>query len=403
MKTYRVAILGCGGRGTAQARAIQLHPRAEVVALADLNAERLNKLGDQIGVTARYADFEQMIREQEPDIVNIPTASRFHASLAEAVLKLGRHVDVEKPMTCTLEELDRVTAAQRASGKQLAPHHQRALYPPTRKVRELVQQGYIGQPQMVRIRDKGYYGGYSVLQQGCHALAWAASIFGPARSVSTHMTTDGRPTTVEDVYEGPVGYGLICGEKHTSIYEMGGGVFVINEEHYRPKVSSSTLGFEVIGSEGALCVARAQGEMAFHSNDPFLNPAVMNWTPLPLTKEERTLAGFDYADPAVGQTADLWMVDEWVNALDEGRDLVINAAVGAATMEMIHGAFASHAEGRRIELPMADRAHPLERWLAHEGRPRPTPRPVTERYPEWVAWAQAEARRGAPAISARSC
>ena len=400
MKTYRIAILGCGKRGLAQAQAIQLHPRAELVALCDLDSQRLSQLGDQTGVAARYDDFGQMIREQQPDIVNIPTASRFHAPLAQAVLELGCHVDVEKPMTVTLAELDQLMAVQRASGKHLAPHHQRALYPPTRKLRELVAQGFIGEPKTLRIRDKGYYGGYSVLQQGCHALAWAVSLFGPARAVSTHMLNDGHPTTVDEVFYGPVGYGLVCGENHTSVYEMGNGVFVTNEEHYRPIVDSRTLGFEVIGSEGALAVDRAgDEEMVFHSKNPFLNPATSEWKPVPLSKEERTLAGFDYADPRVGQTADLWMVDEWVQALEEGRDLVINAEVGAATMEMIHGAFASHAEGRRIALPMADRAHPLQRWLEREGRPQPEPRPATERYQTWVTWAFEQSRRvrhGAP-------
>ena len=86
------------------------------------------------------------------------------------------------------------------------------------------------------------------------------------------------------------------------------------------------------------------------------------------------------------------MVEEWVNALDEGRDHVINAAVGANTMEMIHGAFASHAEGRRIDLPQAERDHPLERWLSREGRPAPTPPPAGA---DWLAWTMDRARANA--------
>src|SRR5688572_4684327 len=160
MRTYRVALIGCRLRGTQQAQAIVRHPRTELVAVCDLLPERLNEVGDRFGVSARYDDFERMIREQRPDIVNIPTATKFHAPLAEAVLKMGCHVDVEKPITLTLEELDRVMAAQRESGKQLVPHHQAAVHPPAKKLRELVQQGYIGEPQTVRLRNKGYYGGY---------------------------------------------------------------------------------------------------------------------------------------------------------------------------------------------------------------------------------------------------
>src|SRR3954464_11956121 len=116
-----------------------------------------------------------MIREQQPDSVNIPVATRFHAPLAEAVLKLGCHVDVEKPITLTLEELDRVIAAQRESGKQLVPHHQSATGPVEGKLRRLVKEGCIGDIQTVRVRDKGYYGGYGIIHQGCHAIALVSS------------------------------------------------------------------------------------------------------------------------------------------------------------------------------------------------------------------------------------
>ena len=108
-----------------------------------------------------------------------------------------------------------------------------------------------------------------------------------------------------------------------------------------------------------------------------------------LSKEERTAGGYDFMDDAV-KGMDLWMAEEWVQALDEGRDHVINASVGEATMEMINGAYRSHAEGRRIDLPQADRGNPFEQWLAREGRERPGPAP--DSYSEWIGWALAKAR-----------
>ncbi len=169
------------------------HPRLELVGICDLVPERLQELGDRFGVGARYADYEQMLREQGPDIVLIPTATRLHAPLATAVLGLGYHVDVEKPLTLTLEELDGVLAAQRASGRHLVPHHQAAVHPPAKKLRQMVQRGDIGRPQAVRLRDKGYYGGFGIVHQGCHALALLASVLGPARAVSAHMVRPGAP------------------------------------------------------------------------------------------------------------------------------------------------------------------------------------------------------------------
>jgi predicted dehydrogenase len=388
MQTYRVALLGCGGRGRAQARAITQHPRTELVAVCDLVPELRDAMGDAHGVAARYADFRQMIREQQPDIVNIPTATKLHAPLAEAVLEMGCHVDVEKPLTLTLAELDRVMAARRASGRQLVPHHQAAVHPPAKKLRELVQQGHIGEPQAVRLRNKGYYGGFGIIHQGCHALALAISVVGPARAVSAHMVSAGRPTTVDDIYQGPYGYGLVAGEHLTCLYELPNGAYLLNEEHQRLPVDSSTVRFEVVGTEGALALDHAVPLALYRSTSPHWHPVRTEWVEVPLSAAERTIAGHDFAAPEV-RGMDIWLVDEWVRALDEGRDPVINAAVGAATMEMIHGAYASHAEGRRIELPQVSREHALERWLAREGRPAPPAAPAT--YAEWLPWALARA------------
>ena len=75
MQTYRVAILGCRGRGTAAARAYHDNPRTDLVGLCDLLPERYDALGDELGVAARFADLDEMIRTVEPDIVAIPTGT----------------------------------------------------------------------------------------------------------------------------------------------------------------------------------------------------------------------------------------------------------------------------------------------------------------------------------------
>ncbi len=60
-RVYRVAILGCRGRGTAAARAYHQHPRSQVVGLCDLLPERLDQLGDELGVLPRYDGYVKMI------------------------------------------------------------------------------------------------------------------------------------------------------------------------------------------------------------------------------------------------------------------------------------------------------------------------------------------------------
>ena len=66
MKQYRVAILGCRSRGTSAARVYYAHPRTQVVGLCDLLEDRLNTLGDELNIDARFTDLDEMIRQTQP-------------------------------------------------------------------------------------------------------------------------------------------------------------------------------------------------------------------------------------------------------------------------------------------------------------------------------------------------
>ena len=59
---------------------------------------------------------------------------------------------------------------------------------------------------------------------------------------------------------------------------------------------------------------------------------------------------------------DYWFVDEYVRALDEGRPHECSGAEGRHVVEIIAGIFESAAYGKRVDLPQADRQHPLLRW-----------------------------------------
>ena len=145
MKTYRVAILGCRGRGTAAALAYHQHPRTEIVGLCDLVPERLNTLGEEVGVGALYRDLDEMIQQTQPDIVAIPTGTEFHYELSMRVLEYGVHIDVEKPMCTSLEESDAVLARAREKGVRIAVHHQGRTGAALGALVRAVEEGRIGE------------------------------------------------------------------------------------------------------------------------------------------------------------------------------------------------------------------------------------------------------------------
>ena len=146
MKTYRVALLGCRGRGTAAGRAYYAHPRTDLVGLCDLIPERFNKLGEEFEVppSARYTDLDKMIEEVQPDIVAIPTATELHYELSMRVLEHGVNIEVEKPMCIDLEQADAVIAKAQAKGVKVAVHQQSRAGPNMQATFRAFQEGRIG-------------------------------------------------------------------------------------------------------------------------------------------------------------------------------------------------------------------------------------------------------------------
>ena len=117
-RVLRVGIIGLG-IGRMHIEGWRQHPGTQVVAIADTDAERLNAVGEQFGIAARYTDALTMMAAEKLDVVSVCTPNKFHKDLSIAALESGSHVLCEKPMAMNAAEgRDMLRAAERA-GKRL--------------------------------------------------------------------------------------------------------------------------------------------------------------------------------------------------------------------------------------------------------------------------------------------
>ena len=382
MKTYRVAILGCRSRGTSAARVYHAHPRTEVVGLCDLLEDRLNTLGDELGLEARFTDLDEMIRQTEPDIVAIPTAPALHAPLALRVLEHGVNIEVEKPMGLDLIETDAVMRKAAEKGVQVAVHHQWRLSAWNQAVNQAYQAGKIGELRYIYASGKGYYGGFGLMEIGTHLLTHVIKYGGHCQSVTAHATTRGRPITPHDVLPAPRGNGTIAGDHVTATLQFGSGVTGTLLQHRFGKIELDAHVVELYGTEGRL-MWHPQG--AWWLPTPHNLPAndLSQWQALtPIYAESFEGAAETIPGNSNLNEGDYWFVDEYVRALDEGREHECSGAEGRHVIEMIMGIFESAAYGTRVDLPQSNREHPLKRWRREAGLGAPEPMPMTDA--EWL-------------------
>ena len=375
---YRVAILGCRSRGSAAARVYNAHPRTEVVGICDLVEDRLNKIGEELGITARFTDLDEMIKCTEPDIVAIPTAPSLHAPLALKVLEHGVNIEVEKPMGMDLIETDSVMRKAMEQDVQVAVHHQWRLSGWTQAINQIYQEGGIGELRHIYASGKGYYGGFGLMEIGTHLLTHMMKFGGNCRRVTAHATTRGRPITPNDVLPAPRGNGIIAGDNITASLQFDNGVTGTLLQHKFDKINLDAHVVELYGTEGRL-MWHPHG--AWKLNHPHVVPqnGPPNWEALtPMYPDSFAEAVKQISQNSEMIEGDYWFVEEYVRALDEGREHECSGAAGSHVIEIIMGIFESAAYGIHVSLPQANRKHPLVRWREEAGLGAPEPMPMAD-------------------------
>ncbi len=147
---FRSAFLGCGPRANGHARAYSLVDRGEIVALCDVNQDRLSQFGDTYGVAARYADLEEMLRREKPDLVHLVTPPTLRVELMTRLADSGvPGVLVEKPVCIGAADYKALRALEARSGTKFAVNHQLRHHPRILQYLQDVAEGAIGQVRMI--------------------------------------------------------------------------------------------------------------------------------------------------------------------------------------------------------------------------------------------------------------
>jgi len=141
----RVAMLGAGLMARSHMEAIaKLGDRAELVAVADVNAEARQRAAAEFGIEEQYEDALAAAREAAADAVIVCIPNHLHAPATLAALENGKHVLVEKPMALSRADAGAMVAAAEHAGRVLMCGLSLRFMSPIRQVKALVAKGATG-------------------------------------------------------------------------------------------------------------------------------------------------------------------------------------------------------------------------------------------------------------------
>ena len=199
--TYRVAVIGTGTMGWAHSGQWAAMPEAEVVGALAESREGAARVAGDAGCPAFGMDeFDAMLRQTRPDIVDICVPTPAHRHYVERAAAAGKAIFVEKPLARTLADCDAIVSAVERAGVPLMAGHVLRFFPEYAAAKRLVDAGGVGQPAAIRTArmagmpqgvgengqtwywDQAQSGGV-VLDMIVHDFDWLRWTFGPVTRV----------------------------------------------------------------------------------------------------------------------------------------------------------------------------------------------------------------------------
>jgi predicted dehydrogenase len=140
----KVAIVGCGKIADSHALQIQRIEGCEIVAVCDREPLMAKQLYERFPVKQYFTDLTELLETARPDVVHITTPAESHFDVAKFCLEHGCNVYVEKPFTLYAEQAERLVGLAERKRVKLTVGHNDQFSHVARRMRALVQSGYLG-------------------------------------------------------------------------------------------------------------------------------------------------------------------------------------------------------------------------------------------------------------------
>jgi predicted dehydrogenase len=316
--------------------------------------DRARATAERFDVANASNDWRDVVNDPRIDAVIIATPPYLHHQMVIAALEAGKHVLCEKPMARSLAEArDMVKLAETASVIAMVNHEFRYL-PIRQRVKELIDEGYIGEPHSVAMNvfrdtladpnDRPFSwlmeadkAGGMLGASGSHAIDtlrwWLGEIHEVAGTTSTMVKRRRLPDSSGMV-------SVDADDNFAILLRFAGGA--IGSIHFSATAPINT-GEEITisGSEGILIVQGDSDLLGARRRDTGLREL-----PIP----ERLLTRLpDFSHPMVRPT--ILLLQDWMTAIRTGTwpPAAPSFADGAKTQEILDGVARSRAQGRWID------------------------------------------------------
>lgn len=157
-KTFRGAVIGYGGAYNMGKTHGENMNRVGITftAACDLDETRMEQARKDFPGLRTYTDVKDLLKQEDIDLVTVITPHNTHAELAEQVIRSGKHCILEKPMCIHADDAEKLVQLAKEKGVMLSVYHNRRWDGWYLTVKELMEQGKLGEIFHVEMFMGGY-------------------------------------------------------------------------------------------------------------------------------------------------------------------------------------------------------------------------------------------------------
>ena len=159
-RPYRFAVIGTGFFAQNHLHAWAEIPEAELVAVCDVDADRVAAAARDFGGRA-YTDARELFAHEELDFVDIATTPPTHRMMVELAAEHGVAPICQKPLAWEMADAQAMVAACADRGLMFMVHENFRFQRPMRRIKELLDTGAIGRPFFGRVSFRTAHDVYS--------------------------------------------------------------------------------------------------------------------------------------------------------------------------------------------------------------------------------------------------
>lgn len=191
MSKYKISIVGCGAILPRHLESIEMNEDFELVAVCDIQEDLVKNIGKKLKVKS-FTNFKDLIDSGITNFVTIATPNSLHLNQAIYALENGCDVLIEKPVSFTKDEVDKIIECSKKNNQRAYCVLQVRLNPTVTLLKEVLDSKLLGNIRSVSLiqrwqRPYEYFtgwrsipnvGGGTLYEVGIHYLDVLQKLFG---------------------------------------------------------------------------------------------------------------------------------------------------------------------------------------------------------------------------------